>query len=73
MDESNKTLLLKKVTKRSGTKVGVLSMGKSMSFCKGKVLFLRQAPFYVKYPKPEVSDTAESLITRFPVWGLRFL
>lgn len=35
-DESNKTLLLKKVTKRSGTKVGVLSMGKSVSFCKGK-------------------------------------
>ena len=29
--------------------------------------------FYVKYPKPEVSDTAESLITRFPAWGLSFL
>ena len=28
---------------------------------------------YIKDPKPEVSDTAESLITRFPAWGLRFL
>ena len=35
-NESNKALLLKKVTKHSRTKVGVLSMGKSVSFCKGK-------------------------------------
>ena len=35
-NKSNKALLLKKVTKHSGTKVGVLSMGKSVSFCKGK-------------------------------------
>lgn len=35
-NKSNKALLLKKVTKHSGTKVGALSMGKSVSFCKGK-------------------------------------